>query len=163
MKHQFDRVLLYTVSLAMLIVVGMGMRSVVSTPKVAFVDISKMVADYTFKKKLEQSSAVGLSTIRKVIDSLEMVRKIGAGTPRIDTQIVAANYAMQRFYEQSNQEISKKVWERLNPLMQEYGKEHDLQLLVGATGTGNVLYGSKAADVTEELTRYINSHFENGK
>lgn len=161
MKSQFDRVLLYAVALAVLVAFAMGMRSAVAGPQIAFVDIGKMVNEYEFKKKLERSSAIGLTRIRSVIDSLEMLQKAGA-VSNVDTQLAAARYAFGEYYERSNKEITKKVWERLNPLMEQYGKDHNLQLLVGATGTGNLLYGSKSVDVTEELTRYVNTRFEKG-
>ncbi len=162
MSRKFDQILLYSVALAVLLLSGMWMRNIYATPKIAFVDIGKMVADYKFKKDLEKVSENGLYRIKAVIDSLGMVKKIGTTDKKVDTMLASAEFAFQKYYEQSNLEINKKVWSRLNPLIDKYGKEKDMQLIIGATGTGTVLYGNHATDVTEDITQYINRHFEKG-
>lgn len=158
----FDRALLYGLAIAMIVIITMGAKSAFNPSRIAFVDIGKMLEGYKFKKGLETSSGGNLTHIKSVIDSLQMIRKTGMGTPAIDTQLARAKYAFRQYYVQSNEEITKKVWERLNPLMEQYGKERGLRLLIGATGTGTVLYGDKASDVTVDLTNYINQKFEKG-
>lgn len=159
---KFDRFLLYAVSVVVLALAGVQVSGMVFKPKTAYVDIGRMLEEYKFKKSLEDVSASGLTQIKAVIDSFEMVRRMGAGTPQLDTQLTAAKYAFQDYYARSGQEISKKIWERLNPLMEQYGKEKGFKLLIGATGNGALLYGDKSCDVTDDVVRYINTRFEKG-
>ncbi len=133
-----------------------------SKPKTVYVNIGKMLEGYKFKQNLDQVSANGLTQIKGVIDSFEMIRKIGGGTSRLDTQLTAAKYAFQEYYSRSSQEISKKIWDRLNPLMEQYGREKGVELLIGATGNGSLLYGNESCDVTEDVIRFINNRFEKG-
>ncbi len=131
---------------------------------VAYIDISKVVNAYQMKKDLEQQTAGDLNRIKAVTDSLKMLKKMANNqpSPALDTQIMYAQYAFKQYYEQSNRAINEKIWERLNPLLETYGKERGLQLLVGANGAGTVLYGDKSIDLTEDLIKYLNNKYEKG-
>ena len=132
---------------------------------VVFVDISKLVDNYKLKKDLERSSSSDLNRIKGVVDSLTMIKKmsgISAGPTHTDSALANAQYAFNRYYQLTNQEISKKVWERLNPVLEAYGKDKKLGLIIGATGAGTVLYGSKGKDITDDVIIYVNQQYEKG-
>jgi outer membrane protein len=157
-----DRILLYAVAVAV-IVIGVHSFNNVANKKIAYVDIAKLTDGYKFKKDLEAASTKNLYKIKNAIDSLKMVRKITGGTqPKVDTMLYSAEHAFQQYYTESNSEITQKVWDRLNPLIEAYGKEKGFQLLIGANGAGTVLYGDAGNDVTENLAAYINTKYEKG-
>jgi len=164
LKISFDRVLLYTTSvLTFSLCVFFGIRSV-KRQQAVFVDIGKLVASYQFKKDLESTSTRELYRLRNISDSLKVIQKIASPTERlrIDTTLSRLSYAFDQYYRQSNDQISKKVWERLNPVIEAYGKENEMTLIIGANGAGTVLYGSAANDVTEDLIHYVNAKYEKG-
>lgn len=47
-------------------------------------------------------------------------------------------------------------------MLEQYGKERNIRLLVGANGAGTVLYGDKGIDMTDDLIKYLNSKYEKG-
>lgn len=158
-----DRILLYCVCLISIVSLGLIVKREVSSPEVAYVDIGKVIENYSFKKDLEVSSGRDLNRIKLVVDSLTVLKRMSGGVvSAVDTQLANAEYALQQYYVMSNQEVNKKIWERLNPLMLQFGEEKKLELLIGADGAGNVLYGSKDRDVTDELIRYINTKYDKG-
>jgi len=161
-KSIFDRVLLYFVALVVTVLLGLMIRQEFSKPPIAFVDIGRLVDGYKFKKELEAVSGKNLGKIKYVIDSLQMVQRATGGNAQLDQQVSRAQNAMEEYYQQSNYEITKKIWDRLNPLMEQYGREKELELIIGANGAGTVLYGSKGRDITDDLLAYINQKYEKG-
>jgi outer membrane protein len=155
--NKLERVLLYATALLVLFSAGYTVKLITEKKKIVYVDIGKLLDGYKLKKDLEAESTQNLYRIKNVVDSLKMMQKAGAG-PMVDSQLATAEGAFNEYYSYSSQEISKKVWERLNPLLEQFGKDRKLELVIGANGAGTVLYGDKQADVTEEATRYVNAH-----
>jgi Skp family chaperone for outer membrane proteins len=155
-----ERFLLYLLTAA---VVGLGIFSFLGTSggsgNTAFVDIGKLLESYNYRKDLEQSGSKELFRVKGTVDSLRMLAKVGAA---VQEQLAHAEAAFEQYYNYTNQEISKKIWERLNPMLEQYGKDHGLQLLIGANGAGTVLYGSPAADKTQDVLQYVNDRYAKG-
>ncbi|GFD91569.1 hypothetical protein KUL156_57970 [Alteromonas sp. KUL156] len=57
-------------------------------------------------------------------------------------------------------EINKKVWSRLNGYVKEFGEEKKVDLIVGAQGSGNIMYGADDIDYTDEFINYANLKYE---
>jgi len=130
--------------------------------EVGYIDIGRLVEGYKLKKDLENISSQNLYKIKAVVDSLEMLKKVSGTQSNIelDKQLENAQYAFQQYYSKTNQEINKKIWERLNPVLEQYGSEQHLQMLIGANGAGTLLYADKSRDYTEDLIRYANEKYE---
>ncbi len=157
----FDKALLYCTAI---IVSSMLIHTIyhsVMKKDIAYIDIGKLVDNYKLKKDLEGASSGSLYKIKGIIDSLKMSKKFSQA-PIIDTQIARAEYAFQQYYAKSNQEITRKVWDRLNPVIMKYGEEKHLTLLIGANGAGSLLYADKNTDMTDDLINYVNTKYEKG-
>ncbi|WP_428741578.1 OmpH family outer membrane protein [Tenacibaculum sp.] len=57
-------------------------------------------------------------------------------------------------------EINKKVWTRLNAYVKDYGEENNFDLIIGAQGSGNIMYGNSTIDYTDEFINYANFKYE---
>lgn len=161
-KTQFDKILLYFIGIVVTILLSFTLKKEFTRPEIAFVDIGKLVDGYKFKKELEGSSNQNVYKIRYILDSLQMVQRATGGDPELDAQLNKVQGALEEYYVRSSQDITRKVWDRLNPLMEQYGKERGFELLIGANGAGTVLYGSKSRDITDDLLHYINQKYEKG-
>lgn len=53
-------------------------------------------------------------------------------------------------------EIMQPVYSQINVYIREYGAVHDYSIIHGALSSGNILHGSEAVDLTDELIEYIN-------
>ncbi|MBL7712056.1 MAG: hypothetical protein JNL13_06320 [Chitinophagaceae bacterium] len=156
-----NTVLLYTTAAAVLVLSAYTLTRELGRPRVVYINIGKMTEAYKFKKDLEGEGTKNLYRIRNTIDSLKMADKTDPD-PVIDSQILYAERAFDQYYTYSNQEMTKKVWERLNPQLEEFGKQNHYELVVGANGAGTILYGSPKSDVTEEAIQFINRKYEKG-
>jgi len=159
--NKIERGLLYTVSLAVIIMAVYGLHTTTKSNKLVYVDISKLLDKYKFRNELQDAARFNINKIQLVIDSLKMVKKFNPA-PAIDSQLSHANYAMEQYVTLSNKEATQKIWDRLNPAIEAYGKLKGLDMIIGANGTGTVLYGSKQKDITEDLAQYINTIYEKG-
>lgn len=131
-----------------------------SKPKIVYVNISKLLERYRFRGELEGRMNAKLTRISEVVDSMKLVRDTerSMGYNTTDTNIACLQYEMQLLYNKSSAEITSEVWKRLNPLLEQYGRDNRYSILIGANGAGSVLYGSEAYDVTEKAIVYVNSH-----
>lgn len=57
-------------------------------------------------------------------------------------------------------DINKKVWGRLNGYIKEFGEEKKVDLIIGAQGSGNIMYGITEIDYTDEFINYANLKYE---
>lgn len=130
-----------------------------------YVDIGKVLENYTYKKELEKNATGNLMVVKNMIDSLRLVGSMKAAGPersRLDSNVSHLESEFARYIRQSNEAITQKVWERLNPAIQQFGKEHSYKIIVGANGMGTVLYGDPRCDITNELTAFVNKSYEKG-
>ncbi len=161
--NKLDRVLLYSVCVIVLGLAIYTIGNLLSKKEVAYIDISRLTENYELKKDLENVASQNLYKIREVIDSLKMVQKIaGNNNTLVDSQLVHAQQVFNDYYSRSNKEINVKIWERLNPVIEQYGKEKKLVLLIGANGAGTLLYADKQQDLTDDLTAYVNGKYAKG-
>lgn len=135
--------------------------------KMAIVDAIQLFNGYNMKKELEARAGARLKYLGSGLDSLErQIKMIPSGNPEQRLLIEQYKRLQQEInyeYTQSNQQINEMVWRRLNPLVEKYGKEKKLRVIIGATGTGNVLYYDDYYDHTNTLIDYINKEYENTK
>lgn len=134
--------------------------------KVAVVDAVKLFNAYHLKMEMEKEAEQGLKFYAQKLDSLsKLIQSKNSENVKDPDLIRAYQYTKELLdteYSKSNQVINKAVWERLNPLVDEYGKEHQLHLIIGANGMGSVLYNDSYYDRTEAVINYVNKKYETG-
>ncbi len=138
--------------------------------KIAVVDAIALFNNYKMKMELEAKSAVTLKYMAQQADSLKkelMLKSKMKEVPKADLEVLYKTFSqaqatLEQEYQQSNQAINEQVWKRLNPLIDEYGKEQGFRLIIGANGMGTVLYNDDYYDRTKELTAFVNKRYEAG-
>jgi hypothetical protein len=160
-SEKANKVLLHITGAVVLALSVYTLKKELGRPRVVYINIGKMTEAYKFKKDLEGEGTKNLYKIKNTIDSLKMADKMDVN-PVIDSQISYAERAFDQYYTYSNQEMTKKIWERLNPQLEEFGKLNHYELVVGANGAGTVLYGTPKSDVTEAAIKFINQKYEKG-
>lgn len=169
MERKELKLLMYC--LIMCVTTGAILYKVLNTnkTKIAVVDAVKLFDNYNMKKELEELEKVRLRQESKRLDSLgnacQIAKAISNNEYAIQKLESVQKYAqasIEKEYAQSNQDINEKVWKRLNPLMEEYGKKRGLHLIIGANGMGSVLYNDDYFDLTNDVIGYVNSRYVQG-
>lgn len=133
-----------------------------SQKKIVYADAIRLFNGYKFKTDMEHASQSRLGGLKGALDSAEVLYKTNPADVQAQELVAAKQQQLAQAYAMINKEINEKVWERLNPLINRFGKEKDIDIIIGANGMGTVLYASDAKDVTAELTQYINGQYEKG-
>jgi len=130
--------------------------------KIVYADAIKLFNGYKFKLDLEQSSQASLNRLKNGLDSVSALYKVNPSDQQILQLVQQKQELLNQTYNKINKEINDKVWERLNPMIQEFGKKYHIDMMIGANGMGTLLYASDSYDVTDELIKYINENYEKG-
>lgn len=138
--------------------------------KIAVVDAIKLFNSFKMKQELEAKSADALKYLGHQADSLKSdlaaKSKIKdfprAELEKLYVQFRNAQGQLEQTYQETNQSINEEVWKRLNPLVDDFGKEGGYRLVIGANGMGSVLYNDDYYDRTKELIDYVNKKYEQG-
>jgi outer membrane protein len=137
--------------------------------KIAVVDAIQLFNSFKMKIEMEEQAAVQFRALTSQADSLKneltLRSKAGVKSDAIEAlykQYVQASRQLEAAYEASNRDINEQVWKRLNPLIDEYGKQAGLRLIIGANGMGTVLYNDEYFDHTKSITTFVNKRYEKG-
>ena len=137
--------------------------------KIAVVDAVKLFDSYNMKNELEGIAKRQLQAESKEVDSMrnvvQMAQAVNGNEDEVKKFTMGYNYMKSRLesdYTQSNRDINEKVWKRLNPLLDEYGKKNHLHLMIGANGMGSVLYNDDYYDLTNDVIKFANKKYEEG-
>lgn len=146
--------------------------------KVMYVDNHKLFDEFQMTKEYDQIIQKNYLPKEKVLDSLKFELQVLEKS--INSQADTSVQNIQRFYKKRNyflelkEEIEKeksqfvsqtksKIWNRLNELMMQYGEEKEITLILGASGNGNIMYGSESLDITEDVIHFVNSKYQNAE
>ncbi|MCW3123056.1 MAG: OmpH family outer membrane protein [Flavipsychrobacter sp.] len=136
--------------------------------KIAVIDAVKLFEGYHMTKDLESLDKIRLQTESKEMDSLIKMAQIARAmhneedAKMISDKYIYAKSVLENDYAQSNHSINEKVWKRLNPILEEFGKKKGLHLIIGANGMGSVLYNDGYYDLTSDVINFANKRYEEG-
>ena|SRR6201985_1357595 len=133
-----------------------------SEKKIVYADAIKLFNGYKFKLDMEQSSQGTLKKLKTGLDSATAFYKVNPTNADAQRLVMEKQQQLNGAYAQINKEINQKVWERLNPVIHEFGKAKNIDIMIGANGMGTVLYASDHWDVTDDLIKYVNENYEKG-
>jgi outer membrane protein len=138
--------------------------------KIAVVDAIKLFNSFKMKQELEAQSGGLLSNLGHQADSLKSdlaAKSKIKDFPKTELEKLYVEFRnaqgqLEQTYQQTNQGINEEVWKRLNPMIDEYGKENGFRLIIGANGMGSVLYNDDYYDRTKEVIDFVNRKYEQG-
>lgn len=64
--------------------------------------------------------------------------------------------AINQKAKEEDEKITGAVLNQINSFVEEYGREHGYEVILGTTSAGNLLYGDEAIDITEEVLADLN-------
>lgn len=77
--------------------------------------------------------------------------------------LIRENESLREFNDKFSSGESVKIWMRINTYAQDFAKEHNYQLILGAQNASTLVYGEKSSDITQEFLTYINNKYEGKK
>lgn len=162
-----------------LIVAG-SMKLLMHVPKIGYVAnpkvmigfneasrVDKIIAEEREKGEKKLKEAQDTVNARINLLSSEYDRASAQRKKELQDLLAEANQRannLQRFQEQKLQQLqsekSKPVIDKMNLYLQEYGKKHKYDVIIGTGTGGTLLYGSIGYDLTDEIIKGLNERYK---
>lgn len=148
-----------------------------NSPKIAYVNLSKLYNSFNLKKELEQNLSAVQDMRNQSMDSLRLSLSVlsnsiqsGTADDEMKKRFEAgkSEYMLRnKNFSEDNDAMAEKydnqVWEQLNQYVTEYGNQHNFTVVVGGDGSGAVMFAKDKLDVTDDLIAFANSRFDGKK
>ncbi|SFW68228.1 periplasmic chaperone for outer membrane proteins Skp [Sinomicrobium oceani] len=154
--------------------------SLYSRPELVYVDVNKLLDGYkrseTEREKFKEKAALLKANIdslvtgwQKELKNYEKEREtMSARELKLKQELLSNkqqqvnNYqqAIQRQIQEEDQKMTQTVINDINDYVKDFGKRKGYRIIFGASGSGNIMYASDAADLTEEILDGLNREYE---
>lgn len=139
----------------------------ISRPKIGYVETQKIYEAFTLKKELEKNYHNIVAADGKLMDSLLMDFQL-SGQRNADAHILNAKREyylrkkeeLQQKHDELNEKYTNQAWIQINQYVNDYGKKNGYDYILGANGSGSLMYASEGVNISSEVTRYINEKYE---
>jgi outer membrane protein len=166
---------------AILIAVYAVINLTLLSPKIAYVDTSKLLIGFSEAAKIERELKAEddkwKEQMKAVQDSLESAvttmskeydRAAPAKKKELQDILSARNQQLNNFkqvnmrkMEELKQKKLASVFEKANLFMAEYGKKHHYSIVFGTGAGGSILYGDERKyDITGEIIKGLNERYK---
>lgn len=143
--------------------------------KVAYVELGEVYNDFQLKKELEAKLEKVQQTRQSMLDSIamdleSMARKLDMQKMNDEEAIekfeaVKQDYLMkQRIFSEDNSsatdQYTEQIWKQLNQYVKDFGQTHGYDYILGADGSGAVMFAAEGENITKEVKQYINERYK---
>ncbi|WP_242446437.1 OmpH family outer membrane protein [Nonlabens agnitus] len=118
-------------------------------------NVDSLVADWQKELKVYEKERSSMSA-----KELELKQELLGNKQQ---QINSYQQAVQKQIQEEDQKATQTVINDINDYVKQYGKDNGYRIILGASGSGNIMYADEAADLTEEVLVGLNADFEGSK
>jgi outer membrane protein len=162
---------------------GLGAFQLLKKEKTVYVDINKLMQEYQgmkdARKDFEQKSAQWKSNTDTLISGWQAeLKNYEKERSRMSqkerdlkeellknkqNQINQYQEAIKMKAKEEEQKLTQNVINRVNEYISDYGKSKRYTFILGANGTGNIIYAEKSRDITAEILAGLQKEYEKEK
>lgn len=148
--------------------------------KQVYVDVNKLIDGYKRTKVVRADFEIKAKTLNANVDSLmgdwqnelkiyEKERsKMSTKELELKQELLGNkqqqinNYqqAVQKQIQEEDKKATQTIVNDINDYVKEYGKKHKYTIILGASGSGNIMYASEGADLTDDILKGLNKEFD---
>lgn len=177
MKNTFQTILL---------VIALGLSAYLTfehfnaKKQVVYIDVNELMSEYkgmkAAQKEYEASSKEWQSNVDTLIaqftDELKLYEKERAAMSKKERELKeeilrtkqqqVSNYqeAIQRKSADEETKLNQKVYNEVNQFVKSFGKQHAYEMILGANGSGNILYAEEYTDITPLVIEGLNKEYD---
>mgnify|MGYP000507107917 CR=1 FL=1 len=132
---------------------------------IVYIDNIKLFNGFNMTKDVKNIEEAKIKKQGKELDSLYTIfqsikDKQDTSTKNLQQQIAYKSKAFQELQGNFNQSLGKNIWNRLNGYIKEYAQTHNLKIILGTSGNGNVMYAKESIDLTNQIITFSNQKYE---
>jgi len=160
----------------LLLVIVFQFYTYVTEPKIAYLQAEKVFGEFKLKKDLERDLEKSNALQKKILDSMKLNLQMAyENVSRKKDQKLVMEYKIQEqqyflkekqtndAYAETAEQYTAQIWKQLNQYIQEYGDQHGYDYIYGLKSEGELMYGKKSHDITDELVKVVNDKYNNEK
>ncbi len=145
-----------------------------------YVDVNQLIDGYTRTKVEREAFQKKANTLKANVDSLitnwqselKVYEKERSSLSKKEVafkkellankqqQINNYQQAIQKQIQEEDQKMTQTVVNDINDYIKEYGKENGYKIILGASGSGNIMFADETADLTTEVLDGLNTEYE---
>lgn len=142
-----------------------------SAKKIAYVNTTQLHESFTLKKELEEKYSKVQLARQNLLDSIKFrIQYLSVKGAALSEQEKLQVNDLQRSYlykekefsdenAATAQQYSDQIWKQINQYINDYGRKHGYDLILGATGEGNIMFARPEDDITKNVSEYINNRY----
>lgn len=132
------------------------------------VDSVKLFQEFEYQKNYTNIVKTNAQFAESKLDSLRMgIEEVLSGEDVSESETVELknfyfqeNKKFENYFEQQKQELNENVDSQINKYLNEYSKDNNISVLLGANGNGSILYMDSTVDVTNDLIQFCNKNYK---
>jgi outer membrane protein len=123
-----------------------------SKAKVLNANVDSLMTDWQKELKLYEKERSAMTA-----KELELKQQLLSNKQQ---QINNYQQAIQKQIQEEDQKATQTVINDINDYVKEFGKRNGYDIIFGASGSGNIMYADKGADLTEQVLEGLNNDFD---
>ncbi len=172
-REQLNKLL--PVAALIVALVSLGVTMLRPSAKTGWIDLPAVYKDFNYKKEMEAKLIKTEEARKHVLDSMEfelrvLSEEINAEGQKDKKKIEVYRYKgedymnKKKLFEEDNYvnktKAEEQILNQLNQYVRDYGVKNGYSFIYGADGTGTIMYGDKATDITEQVKVYVNEKYK---
>lgn len=148
-------------------------------PKIGYIDLPKVYTTFDMKKELEIKYKNTSGARKLILDSLKLqLQQLSIKASSISdrkspefSQIAERFSLLQQDYQlkensfsESNQvmmeQYDKEIWSRINKYAKDFSGKQNIDVMLGADGSGNIMHVNARYELTEDFIKYLNENYQ---
>jgi outer membrane protein len=175
-----QRTYLVVIALLTLVSLGLNIYYFFSLPKLAYVRSNELIENYSGtreardefnrKKTAMLANVDSLRTLfeRSKIDYMGKSRSMTQAQRNAreaeltyqENQLIQYRGVVEEKINEDDARMMGAVLSQINSFVEEYAEENDMDIVLGTTMAGSLLYGKKAMDITDPLLEALNDKYK---
>ena len=160
--------------------ISFGILHFTNSKKIGYVKSNELVYEYVGMKEAQVAFKEKLKVMQANADTLasefqrnlnlynaeysqlsgEERQKREALLGKQEENVTQYRHVVEEKARNEEQEMTEGVLNQINSFIEEYGKNHGYDLILGTTGSGSILYGEDAIDITKDLLQELNQSYK---
>ncbi len=151
---------------------GVALFLLVQQKKIYYVELGEVYDTFTMKTEMESQLNSIYNKKKEGIDSLrlqlEQEQRLLTNTSsqskkqEIALKLEGFNLKERQFVddmERLRATYTERVWTQINQYVADYGEMKEVDMIIGAAGNGNLMYGGDGMNITKDISAYINQRY----
>ena len=152
-------------ALALVVSLYMNFKLHSKIKTIAFIDTAYLFNNFKMKQELEtdfeQNKKLKQQQLDSLYDKINYLRtlKNEESAKALENEYIVKRKLIIEEQERLQTSFNNQIWNQLNGFVKKYGEENKIDLILGASGEGNIMHGNDNMNISKEIIDYANKNY----